>query len=265
MDKKINKKQLTEVLEQLGYSFYPFEISIPEKDREFPNKYNLYMSNDQIGLEYVATFNMVFNDNNEIFAFVVIDTDSNESFLCNDYNEMLETIKTIQENSKYPIYCFDPFLSSAFKLERLFNWYTKNVLGFDERHDFRFSYTSSDTVCKEVCLFNLYGEEMFSIELHVKNDNDLHGMICRPISSTYSLISREFTGFDDMISAINSIVGPDVLTNASKNIAILQNIKSDIDMSKIQIAKVNNFNLNIKSAKDLLKGALSDALALLNT
>lgn len=169
-----------------------------------------------------------------------------------------ELIKLIEEYNKTricPSYCYSPVATSWFNVQNAFTWYLKS-LGF---HKDTSSYDNSNFMI----MTNIYGEEISRIYIDLPKNESYNGYITRYFNKGFSWIEVPFDSVDSMISAINSVLEPELLVNAANNINAVNNMtkgRTDIEASIID-THLNIYKVNIKNA---VKQALQEALNKLN-
>ena len=110
---------------------------------------------------------------------------------------------------------------------------------------------------------NIYGEEISRIYIDLPKDKSYNGSIIRYFNKGFSWIEAPFDSVDSMISAINSVLEPELLVNAANNINAANNMtkgRTDVEASIID-NYLNIYKVNIKNA---VKQALQEALNKLN-
>lgn len=166
-----------------------------------------------------------------------------------------ELIKLIEEYNKTricPSYCYCPTATNWANIDNAFRWYLQS-LGFVS-DDSIFSCNTS------MILENLYGEPIIKLSLYCKDDGS--GDIVRHLKG-FSWIEAKFNGVDSMISAVNSILEPELLVNATNNIDAANNMtkgRTDVEASVID----NYLNIYKVNTKNAVKQALQEALNKLN-
>ena len=94
-------------------------------------------------------------------------------------------------------------------------------------------------------------------------DKSYNGSIIRYFNKGFSWIEAPFDSVDSMISAINSVLEPELLVNAANNINAANNMtkgRTDVEASTID----NYFNIYKVNIKNAVKQALQEALNKLN-
>lgn len=169
-----------------------------------------------------------------------------------------ELIKLIEEYNKTrvcPSYCYCPTATSWFNVQNAFTWYLKS-LGF--RKD-----TSSYNYSTFMIMTNIYGEEISRIYIDLPKDESYNGYIIRYFNKGFSWIEVPFNSIDSMITAINSVLEPELLVNAANNINAVNNMtksRTDVEASIID----NHLNIHKVNIKNAVKQALQEALNKLN-
>ena len=169
-----------------------------------------------------------------------------------------ELIKLIEEYNKTricPSYCYSPIATSWFNVQSAFTWYLKS-LGFHKDTSFYNHGTF-------MIMTNIYGEEISRIYIDLPKDDSYNGSIIRYFNKGFSWIEAPFNSVDSMISAVNSVLEPELLVNAASNINATNNMtkgRTDVEASIID-NHLNIYKVNIKNA---VKQALQEALNKLN-
>ena len=167
-----------------------------------------------------------------------------------------ELIKLIEEYNKTricPSYCYCPTATSWFNVQNAFTWYLKS-LGFHKD-------TSNHGTF--MIMTNIYGEEISRIYIDFPKDESYNGSIIRYFNKGFSWIEVPFDSVDSMISAINSVLEPELLVNATNNINAVNNMtkdRTDVEASIID----NHLNIHKVNIKNAVKQALQEALNKLN-
>ena len=94
-------------------------------------------------------------------------------------------------------------------------------------------------------------------------DESYNGYITRYFNKGFSWIEAPFDSVDSMISAINSVLEPELIVNAANNINAVNNMtkgRTDIEASIID----NYLNIHKVNIKNAVKQALQEALNKLN-
>lgn len=227
-------KKYDKLFKPLGYKVFPRNMFY--KDNPYLDLYY-----DKLGLDWFGEFKI--SSKTYITSFGA-KTKSPE-----------ELIKLIEEYNKSricPSYCYSPTATSWANIENAFKWYLKS-LGFVS-DDSIFSYRTS------MVLKNLYDEPIIKLSLNCKDDGS--GNIVRSLKS-FSWVEARFNGVDNMISAVNSILEPELLVNAANNIDAANNMtkgRTDVEVFGID----NHLNVYKANTKNAVKQALQEALNKLN-
>lgn len=167
-----------------------------------------------------------------------------------------ELIKLIEEYNKTricPSYCYSPIATSWFNIQNAFTWYLKS-LGFHKDTSYHGTF---------MIMTNIYGEEISRIYIDLPKDESYNGSIIRYFNKGFSWMEAPFDSVDSMISAINSVLEPELLVNAANNIDAANNMtkgRTNVEASIID-NHLNIYKINIKNA---VKQALQEALNKLN-
>lgn len=167
-----------------------------------------------------------------------------------------ELIKLIEEYNKTricPSYCYSPTSTSWFNIQNAFTWYLKS-LGFHKDTSYHGTF---------MIMTNIYGEEISRIYIDLPKDDSYNGSIIRYFNKGFSWIEAPFDSVDSMISAINSILEPELLVNATNNIDAANNMtkgRTDVEVFGID----NHLNVYKANTKNAVKQALQEALNKLN-
>ena len=230
-------KKYDKLFKPLGYKVFPRNMFY--KDNPYLDLYY-----DKLGLDWFGEFKV--SSKTYITSFGA-KTKSPE-----------ELIKLIEEYNKTricPSYCYSPTATSWANLQSAFTWYLKS-LGF--RKD-----TSSYNHSTFMIMTNIYGEEISRIYIDLPKDDSYNGSIIRYFNKGFSWIEASFNSVDSMISAINSVLEPELLVNATNNIDAANNMtkgRTDVEASIID----NHLNIYKVNTKNAVKQALQEALNKLN-
>lgn len=230
-------KKYDKLFKPLGYKVFPRNMFY--KDNPYLDLYY-----DKLGLDWFGEF--------KVFRKTYITSFGAKT------KSPEELIKLIEEYNKTricPSYCYSPIATSWFNVQNAFTWYLKS-LGF--RKD-----TSSYDNGIFMIMTNIYGEEISRIYIDLPKDDSYNGSIIRYFNKGFSWIEVPFDSVDSMISAINSVLEPELLVNAANNINAANNMtkgRTDIEASIID-SHLNIYKVNIKNA---VKQALQEALNKLN-
>ena len=110
---------------------------------------------------------------------------------------------------------------------------------------------------------NIYGEEISRIYIDLQKDDSYNGSIIRYFNKGFSWIEAPFDSVNSMISAVNSVLEPELLVNAANNIDAANNMtKGRTDVEAFTIG--TNLNIYKTNTKNAVKQALQEALNKLN-
>lgn len=164
----------------------------------------------------------------------------------NTMKELIEAIGEFNATRLCPAKCYGDYGYKSLGIEMAFDWYTK-LLGYQAPDDWRKPKNNME-------MRNVWGETISSLYLSIKFD-DTKGSIC--VVKDSSMLSVEFDGVDDMIKAINSIVTPELLLNATNALKAINAKIGGMDMSKVE---ETNLYGQVKNMKEKLKTELENAL-----
>ena len=230
-------KKYDKLFKPLGYKVFPRNMFY--KDNPYLDLYY-----DKLGLDWFGEFKVSCKTYITSFG---AKTKSPE-----------ELIKLIEEYNKTricPSYCYSPTSTSWANLQRAFTWYLKS-LGFCKD-------TSSYDNSIFMIMTNIYGEEISRIYIDLPKNESYNGYIIRYFNKGFSWIEASFDSVDSMISAINSVLEPELLVNAANNINAANNMtkgRTDVEAFGID----NHLNIYKANTKNAVKQALQEALNKLN-
>lgn len=230
-------KKYDKLFKPLGYKVFPRNMFY--KDNPYLDLYY-----DKLGLDWFGEF--------KVFRKTYITSFGAKT------KSPEELIKLIEEYNKTricPSYCYCPTATSWFNVQNAFTWYLKS-LGFHKDTSFHNHGTF-------MIMTNIYGEEISRIYIDLPKDESYNGYITRYFNKGFSWIEVPFNSVDSMISAINSVLEPELLVNAANNINAVNNMtkgRTDVEASIID-NYLNIYKVNIKNA---VKQALQEALNKLN-
>lgn len=222
------------IFKPLGYKVFPRNMIY--KDSPYLDLYY-----DKLGLDWFGEFKVY---RNSYITSLGTKTKSPE--------ELIKLIEEYNTTRICPSYCYSPIATGWANVDAAFRWYLKS-LGF----------VVDDSIfsCKtSMILTNLYGEPIIKLSLDCEDDGS--GSIVRYLKG-FSWIEAKFNGVDSMISAVNSILGPELLINAANNINAATNMtkgRTDVEAA-VMDNRLNIYKVNIKNA---VKQALQEALNRLN-
>lgn len=228
-------KKYDKLFKPLGYKVFPRNMFY--KDNPYLDLYY-----DKLGLDWFGEFKV--SRKTYITSFGA-KTKSPE-----------ELIKLIEEYNKTricPSYCYSPTLTGWANLQSAFTWYLKS-LGFYKDTSYHGTF---------MIMTNIYGEEISRIYINLPKDNSYNGSIIRYLNKGFSWIEAPFDSIDSMISAINSILEPELLINAASNIDAANHMtkgRTDVEAFGID----NHLNVYKANTKNAVKQALQEALNKLN-
>lgn len=230
-------KKYDKLFKPLGYKVFPRNMFY--KDNPYLDLYY-----DKLGLDWFGEFKV-----------------SSKTYITS-FGEKTKSpeklIKLIEEYNKTricPSYCYSPTATSWFNIQNAFTWYLKS-LGFHKDTSFYNHGTF-------MIMTNIYGEEISRIYIDLPKDGSYNGSIIRYFNKGFSWIEASFDSVDSMISAVNSVLEPELLVNAANNINAANNMtkdRTDVEASIID----NHLNIYKVNIKNIVKQALQEALNKLN-
>lgn len=228
-------KKYDKLFKPLGYKVFPRNMFY--KDNPYLDLYY-----DKLGLDWFGEFKV--SRKTYITSFGA-KTKSPE-----------ELIKLIEEYNKTricPSYCYSPTSTSWFNMQNAFTWYLKS-LGFRKDTSYHGTF---------MIMTNIYGEEISRIYIDLPKDDSYNGSIIRYFNKGFSWIESPFDSVDSMISAVNSVLEPELLINAANNINAANSMtKGRTDVEAFTIG--TDLNIYKTNTKNAVKQALQEALNKLN-
>ena len=230
-------KKYDKFFKPLGYKVFPRNMFY--KDNPYLDLYY-----DKLGLDWFGEF--------KVFRKTYITSFGAKT---KSPEELIKLIEEYNNTRICPSYCYSPTSTSWANLQSAFTWYLKS-LGFQRDTSFYNHGTF-------MIMTNIYGEEISRIYIDLPKDDSYNGSIIRYFNKGFSWIEAFFDSVDSMISAINSVLEPELLVNAANNIDAANNMtkgRTDTEVSAIGI-DLNIYKTNTKNA---VKQALQEALNKLN-
>lgn len=230
-----NYKYYTQIFEPLGFKVF---------SRDFSNSahgtFDLYYN--EMGCNWFGEFtvrgnNYITSQGDKIASpedLIMLITEYNKTRVC-------------------PSYCYNPAATSWANLQNAFSWYLE-TLGFHRDSGWHYM---------NMILTNIYGEEISKIYIDLPKDDSYNGSIIRNITKSFSWIEASFDSVDSMISAVNSVLEPELLINAANSINSVTNMtksRTDTELTTIT-SSLDMYKCNTKNA---IKAALTEALNRLN-
>ena len=232
---KHNYKYYTQIFEPLGFKVF---------SRDFSNSahgtFDLYYN--KMGCNWFGEFTVRGNN------YITSQGDKTDS-----PEDLIMLITEYNKIRVCPSYCYNPAATSWANLQNAFSWYLE-TLGF--HRDSGWHYTN-------MILTNIYGEEISKIYIDLPKDDSYNGSIIRNIAKSFSWIEASFNSVDSMISAVNSVLEPELLINAANSINSVTNMtksRTNIEFKAI----TNNLDVYKCNTKNAVKTALTEALNRLN-
>lgn len=230
-----NYKYYTQIFEPLGFKVF---------SRDFSNSthgtFDLYYN--EMGCNWFGEFTVKGK------SYITSQGDKTDS-----PEDLIMLITEYNKIRVCPSYCYNPTATSWANLQNAFSWYLE-TLGF--HRDSGWHYTN-------MILTNIYGEEISKIYIDLPKDDSYNGSIIRNIAKSFSWIEASFNSVDSMISAVNSVLEPELLINAANSI----NSVTSMTKSRTNIefkAITNNLDVYKCNTKNAIKAALTEALNRLN-
>lgn len=202
----------------LGYDVYP---RIEDK-----KKYELYVKNSPRGLEWFGSIPDEFDDPQDVIL----------------------KCKELNSTRILPTYCYDPIMTEKARYQCAFQEYCKR-LGFEESSCFG----DIDSMVYN----DIYGKQLFKISLKISyNESDKDMIVYYPSQS--SMQSIEFDDLDSLVTAVNSIVKPLILTNITKELDMMNAWTDSIGDTDITV--VEGLNIFTTKTKEITIKQLEEAL-----
>lgn len=164
----------------------------------------------------------------------------------NTMPELIEAISGFNQTRLCPARCYGDYGIKSSGIEMAFDWYM-GMLGYKKSDEF----WKSDNI---KVMKNIWGNVISEIFLSIKSD-ETKGDVC--ILKGNSVISISFEGVEGVIKAINSVVYPEMLTNATFSLKSIEVKIGDTDMSNVVCI---DEHFTVKSMKETIKKALKEAL-----
>ena len=230
-----NYKYYTQIFEPLGFKVF---------SRDFSNSahgtFDLYYN--ELGCNWFGEFTVKGK------SYITSQGDKTDS-----PEDLIMLITEYNKIRVCPSYCYNPAATSWANLGNAFSWYLE-TLGF--HRDSGWHYTN-------MILTNIYGEEISKIYIDLPKDDSYNGSIIRNIAKSFSWIEASFNSVDSMISAVNSVLEPELLINAANSINSVTNMTKSRTNTEFK-AITNNLDVYKCNTKNAVKTALEEALNRLN-
>lgn len=218
------------IFKPLGYKVFSRKYFEPNS-----NKLDLYI--DKLGLNWFGEFTVKGK------YYITSQGDKTDS-----PEDLIMLIAEYNKTRVCPSYCYSPTSTSWANLQAAFRWYLE-TLGF---------HTDSGWHYMDMILTNIYGEEISRIHIYIPKDDSYNGSIVRHLKG-FSWIEAHFDSVDSMISAVNSILEPELLINATNSISSVTNMtksRTDTELTTI----TSNLDVYKYNTKNAIKAALEEAL-----
>ena len=222
------------IFKPLGYKVFSRKYFEPNS-----NKLDLYI--DKLGLDWFGEFTVKGKN------YITSQGDKTDS-----PEDLIMIITEYNKTRVCPSYCYNPTSTSWANLQVAFRWYLK-TLGFHESSNWRYV---------DMVLTNVYGEEISRISIDLPKDGSYNGSIVRYLKG-FSWIEASFDSVDSMISAINSILEPELLINAATSISSVTNMTKSRTNTELTTI-TNSLDVYKYNTKNAIKSALEEALNRLN-
>lgn len=218
------------IFKPLGYKVFSRKYFEPNS-----NKLDLYI--DKLGLDWFGEFTVKGK------YYITSQGDKTDS-----PKDLIMLIAEYNKTRVCPSYCYSPASTSWANLQVAFRWYLE-TLGF---------HTDSGWHYMDMILTNIYGEEISKISIDLPKDRSYKGSIVRHLKG-FSWIEASFDSVDSMISAINSVLEPELLINAANSINSVTNMTNSRTNTEFK-AITSNLNVYKCNTKNAIKAALEEAL-----
>lgn len=218
------------IFKPLGYKVFSRKYFEPNS-----NKLDLYI--DKLGLDWFGEFTVKGK------YYITSQGDKTDS-----PKDLIMLIAEYNKTRVCPSYCYSPASTSWANLQVAFRWYLE-TLGF---------HTDSGWHYMDMILTNIYGEEISKISIDLPKDRSYKGSIVRHLKG-FSWIEASFDSVDSMISAINSVLEPELLINAANSINSITNMTNSRTNTEFK-AITSNLNVYKCNTKNAIKAALEEAL-----
>lgn len=218
------------IFKPLGYKVFSRKYFEPNS-----NKLDLYI--DKLGLNWFGEFTVKGK------YYITSQGDKTDS-----PKDLIMLIAEYNKTRVCPSYCYSPASTSWANLQVAFRWYLE-TLGF---------HTDSGWHYMDMILTNIYGEEISKISIDLPKDRSYKGSIVRHLKG-FSWIEASFDSVDSMISAINSVLEPELLINAANSINSVTNMTNSRTNTEFK-AITSNLNVYKCNTKNAIKAALEEAL-----
>lgn len=222
------------IFKPLGYKVFSRKYFEPNS-----NKLDLFI--DKLGLDWFGEFTVKGK------YYITSQGDKTDS-----PEDLIMLIAEYNKTRVCPSYCYSPASTSWANLQVAFRWYLE-TLGFHESYDWHYM---------GIILTNIYGEEISKISIDLPKDDSYNGSIVRYLKG-FSWIEASFDSVDSMISAVNSILEPELLINAVNCINGVTNMTKSRTNTELKTI-TSNLDVYKCNTKNAIKSALEEALNRLN-
>lgn len=222
------------IFKPLGYKVFSRNYFEPNS-----NKLDLYI--DKLGLNWFGEFTVKGK------YYITSQGDKTDS-----PEDLIMLIAEYNKTKVCPSYCYSPTSTSWANLQAAFRWYLE-TLGF---------HTDSGWHYMDMILTNIYGEEISRVHIYIPKDDSYNGSIVRHLKG-FSWIEASFDSVDSMISAINSVLEPELLINAANSINSVTNMIKSRNNTELKTI-TSNLDVYKCNTKNAIKSALEEALNRLN-
>jgi hypothetical protein len=170
------------------------------------------------GLNYVTSFDLIkdgdfykYQYNGEVY---------------NAFSKMLKQAEKDNENKPFPSYVYCPITREPYKVLHYVRDYMESIGFTILQWGEEFCHTSGRG--DSFVMKNIYNEPISHITVLMDDwEKGTSGKVYREIGNRWSWCEVPFKGFDDVLGAINSLLEPEVLTNAARYIASSSNLSSE--------------------------------------
>lgn len=234
---KHDYKYYTQIFEPLGFKVF---------SRDFSNSahgtFDLYYN--EMGCNWFGEFTVRGNN------YITSQGDKTDS-----PEDLIMLIAEYNKTRVCPSYCYSPTSTSWANLQVAFRWYLE-TLGFHKDTSFYNHGTF-------MIMTNIYGDEINRIYIDLPKDNSYEGSIVRYFYKGFSWIEASFDSVDSMISAVNSVLEPELLINAANSINSVTNMTKSRTSTEFKTI-TSNLDVYKCNTKNAIKSALAEALNRLN-
>ena len=170
------------------------------------------------GLNYVTSFDLIkdgdfykYQYNGEVY---------------NAFSKMLKQAEKDNESKPFPSYVYCPITREPHKVLHYVRDYMESIGFTIPRWGEEFCHVSGKG--DSFVMKNIYNEPISHITVLMDDwEKGTSGKVYRTVGNGWSWCEVRFKGFDDVLGAINSLLEPEVLTNAARYIASSSNLSSE--------------------------------------